>query len=340
MVLGILGGGQLGMLLTQAANKIGVDTFIYSDEKDSPAINYSQISLIQPYDNWDSINDFMESCDVVTFEFENIPFKTLNYILESKPVFPNPRINQIIQDRLLEKDFINKLNINTTDFIDLNKDSVINDTIFPAMLKTRRMGYDGKGQSVINSKNDLININYDIPYILEKKINLLKEFSIILTRYQDGKIFTYEPIENIHQNQILHTSTIPASIDSEVSKLARKQSEIIASSLNYIGTMCVEYFIDQEQKIYVNEIAPRVHNSGHLTLEAYNCSQFESHIRAVCNLEKKEPKRIKNAQMINVIGEEINNYRNKTMLKNSFFYDYEKKTIKLGRKMGHLTKIS
>ena len=328
------------MLLTQAANKIGVDTFIYSDEKDSPAINYSQISLIQPYDNWDSINDFMESCDVVTFEFENIPFKTLNYILESKPVFPNPRINQIIQDRLLEKDFINKLNINTTDFIDLNKDSVINDTIFPAMLKTRRMGYDGKGQSVINSKNDLININYDIPYILEKKINLLKEFSIILTRYQDGKIFTYEPIENIHQNQILHTSTIPASIDSEVSKLARKQSEIIASSLNYIGTMCVEYFIDQEQKIYVNEIAPRVHNSGHLTLEAYNCSQFESHIRAVCNLEKKEPKRIKNAQMINVIGEEINNYRNKTMLKNSFFYDYEKKTIKLGRKMGHLTKIS
>ena len=340
MVLGILGGGQLGMLLTQAANKIGVDTFIYSDEKDSPAINYSQISLIQPYDNWDSINDFMESCDVVTFEFENIPFKTLNYILESKPVFPNPRINQIIQDRLLEKDFINKLNINTTDFIDLNKDSVINDTIFPAMLKTRRMGYDGKGQSVINSKNDLININYDIPYILEKKINLLKEFSIILTRYQDGKIFTYEPIENIHQNQILHTSTIPASIDSEVSKLARKQSEIIANSLNYIGTMCVEYFIDQEQKIYVNEIAPRVHNSGHLTLEAYNCSQFESHIRAVCNLEKKEPKRIKNAQMINVIGEEINNYRNKTMLKNSFFYDYEKKTIKLGRKMGHLTKIS
>ena len=340
MVLGILGGGQLGMLLTQAANKIGVDTFIYSDEKDSPAINYSQISLIQPYDNWDSINDFMESCDVVTFEFENIPFKTLNYILESKPVFPNPRINQIIQDRLLEKDFINKLNINTTDFIDLNKDSVINDTIFPAMLKTRRMGYDGKGQSVINSKDDLININYDIPYILEKKINLLKEFSIILTRYQDGKIFTYEPIENIHQNQILHTSTIPASIDSEVSKLARKQSEIIANSLNYIGTMCVEYFIDQEQKIYVNEIAPRVHNSGHLTLEAYNCSQFESHIRAVCNLEKKEPKKIKNAQMVNVIGEEINNYRNKTMLKNSFFYDYEKKTIKLGRKMGHLTKIS
>jgi 5-(carboxyamino)imidazole ribonucleotide synthase len=340
MVLGILGGGQLGMLLTQAANKIGVDTFIYSDEKDSPAINYSQISLIQPYDNWDSINDFMESCDVVTFEFENIPFKTLNYILESKPVFPNPRINQIIQDRLLEKDFINKLNINTTDFVDLNKDSVINDTIFPAMLKTRRMGYDGKGQSVINSKDDLININYDIPYILEKKINLLKEFSIILTRYQDGKIFTYEPIENIHQNQILHTSTIPASIDSEVSKLARKQSEIIANSLNYIGTMCVEYFIDQEQKIYVNEIAPRVHNSGHLTLEAYNCSQFESHIRAVCNLEKKEPKKIKNAQMVNVIGEEINNYRNKTMLKNSFFYDYEKKTIKLGRKMGHLTKIS
>tara|TARA_B110000881_G_scaffold209932_1_gene216755 strand:- start:904 stop:1926 length:1023 start_codon:yes stop_codon:yes gene_type:complete len=340
MVLGILGGGQLGMLLTQAANKIGIDTFIYSDNSDSPAINYSQISLIQPYDDWDSINDFIESCDVITFEFENIPFETLNYILDSKPVYPSPKINQIIQDRLFEKEFISKLGIGTTNFINLHQDSKINNEIFPAMLKTRRMGYDGKGQSVMNSKDDLINIDFDIPYILEKKINLLMEFSIILTRYQDGKIYTYEPIENIHRDQILYTSSIPASINAEMSKLAQKQSEIIANSLNYIGTMCVEYFVDQEQRIYVNEIAPRVHNSGHLTLEAYDCSQFESHIRAVCNLEKKEPKKIKDAQMFNIIGEEINRYRNKPLLENSFFYDYEKKTIKTGRKMGHLTKLT
>ena len=249
MILGILGGGQLGMLLVQAANKIGIDTFVYSDSEDSPAINYSQKSLIQSYDDLGALDKFIKECDVITFEFENIPFETLNYILKDKPVFPSPHINQIIQDRLLEKKFINNLNIQTTDFIELNKNTKISEEIFPAMLKTRKMGYDGKGQYVINSKDDLINIDTNIPYILEKKINLLKEFSIIITRYQDGKVFTYEPIENVHQDQILHTSKIPASLSNEIINLAQKQSEIIINSLSYVGTMCVEYFVDHTQNI-------------------------------------------------------------------------------------------
>ena len=340
MILGILGGGQLGMLLAQAANKIGIDIFIYSNSDDSPAINYSQKSIIQSYDNLDTLDKFIKECDVITFEFENIPFETLNYILKDKPVFPSPHINQIIQDRLLEKKYINNLNIQTTGFIELNKDTKVNEEIFPAILKTRRMGYDGKGQSVINSKDDLVNIDMSIPYILEKKINLLKEFSIIITRYQDGKVFTYEPIENVHQEQILHTSKIPASISNEIMNTARKQCEIIANSLNYVGTMCVEYFVDQNEVIYVNEIAPRVHNSGHLTIETYDCSQFESHIRAVCNLPKKEPCKIKNAKMFNIIGEDIKKYRNQSAKEDCFFYDYEKKSIKSGRKMGHLTNIT
>ena len=340
MILGILGGGQLGMLLAQAANKIGIDIFIYSNSNDSPAINYCQKSIIQSYDNLDTLDKFIKECDVITFEFENIPFETLNYILKDKPVFPSPHINQIIQDRLLEKKYINNLNIQTTDFIELNKDTMVNEEIFPAMLKTRRMGYDGKGQSVINSKDDLVNIDMSIPYILEKKINLLKEFSIIITRYQDGKVFTYEPIENVHQEQILHTSKIPASISNEIMNSARKQCEILANSLNYVGTMCVEYFVDQNEVIYVNEIAPRVHNSGHLTIESYDCSQFESHIRAVCNLSKKEPRKIKNAKMFNIIGEDIKKYRNQSAKENCFFYDYEKKSIVSGRKMGHLTNIT
>ena len=340
MILGILGGGQLGMLLVQAANKIGIDTFVYSDSEDSPAINYSQKSLIQSYDDLGALDKFIKECDVITFEFENIPFETLNYILKDKPVFPSPHINQIIQDRLLEKKFINNLNIQTTDFIELNKNTKISEEIFPAMLKTRKMGYDGKGQYVINSKDDLINIDTNIPYILEKKINLLKEFSIIITRYQDGKVFTYEPIENVHQDQILHTSKIPASLSNEIINLAQKQSEIIINSLSYVGTMCVEYFVDHTQNIYVNEIAPRVHNSGHLTIESYDCSQFESHIRAVCNLTKKEPRKIENAKMINIIGEDIKKYRDQSTKGNYFFYDYEKKSIKTGRKMGHITNIT
>ena len=340
MILGILGGGQLGMLLAQAANKIGIDIFIYSNSNDSPAINYCQKSIIQSYDNLDTLDKFIKECDVITFEFENIPFETLNYILKDKPVFPSPHINQIIQDRLLEKKYINNLNIQTTGFIELNKDTKVNEEIFPAILKTRRMGYDGKGQSVINSKDDLVNIDMSIPYILEKKINLLKEFSIIITRYQDGKVFTYEPIENVHQEQILHTSKIPASITNEIMNSARKQCEILANSLNYVGTMCVEYFVDQNEVIYVNEIAPRVHNSGHLTIETYDCSQFESHIRAVCNLPKKEPRKIRNAKMFNIIGEDIKKYRNQSAKENCFFYDYEKKSIVSGRKMGHLTNIT
>ena len=340
MILGILGGGQLGMLLAQAASKIGINTFVYSDSEDSPATNYCEKYLIHSYDNLDALDKFIRECDVITFEFENIPFETLNYILKNKPVFPSPNINQIIQDRLLEKKFINNLNIQTTDFIDFNKDTKINEEIFPAILKTRRMGYDGKGQSIINSKNDLINIDMGIPYILEKKITLLKEFSIIVTRYQDGKVFSYEPIENVHKDQILHTSKIPALISNEIINLAQKQSEIIINSLNYVGTMCVEYFLDQAQNIYVNEVAPRVHNSGHLTIESYDCSQFESHIRAVCNLTKKEPQKIKNAKMINIIGEDIKKYRNQSIGKDYYFYDYEKKLIKNGRKMGHIISIT
>ena len=339
MILGILGGGQLGMLLAQAANKIGIDIFIYSNSNDSPAINYCQKSIIQSYDNLDTLDKFIKECDVITFEFENIPFETLNYILKDKPVFPSPHINQIIQDRLLEKKYINNLNIQTTDFIELNKNTKVNEEIFPAMLKTRRMGYDGKGQSVINSKDDLVNIDMSIPYILEKKINLLKEFSIIITRYQDGKVFTYEPIENVHQEQILHTSKIPASISNEIMNTARKQCEIIANSLNYVGTMCVEYFVDQNEVIYVNEIAPRVHNSGHLTINAYNISQFENHVRAVCKLGQVPLRKLSNAKMKNIIGDEIISYRSKEYGNGEFFFDYLKKVIKQNRKMGHLTTL-
>ncbi len=339
MILGILGGGQLGMLLCQAANKIGIDTFIYTDSYDSPATNYSKLSIIQPYDNKDSLNDFIQNCDVITFEFENIPYETLDYIIKSKPVFPNPGINKIIQDRLLEKDFINSLNIQTTKYIDVNSVKEIPENIFPSMLKTRRMGYDGKGQSVINSLKELSLINLNIPLILEKKINLLKEFSIIVTRYQNGQVFTYEPIENIHKNQILHTSKIPCSIEKNISNLALDQSINIANNLDYIGTMCVEFFLDKESNLYVNEVAPRVHNSGHLTIESYNCSQFESHIRAVCNIESKKPIKINNSEMLNLIGDDIKDYRDKKITKGHYFYDYEKKSIMDGRKMGHITKI-
>ena len=174
-------------------------------------------------------------------------------------------------------------------------------------------------------------------YILEKKVNLKKEISVILTRFINGETFIYEPIENLHKDQILKHSKIPAQISHEIFDQAQKNAKLIADKLDYVGTMCVEYFIDQQDNLLVNEIAPRVHNSGHLTINAFNISQFENHVRAVCGFKFEKSKKKTNAEMINILGNEINEYRSKTFQDGEFFFDYEKSSIKEKRKMGHLT---
>ena len=249
-------------------------------------------------------------------------------------------MNNIIQDRLTEKNFINKLDIDTVPFLEVSdkKLSKIDEDFFPAILKTRRMGYDGKGQSIINDLRSLTEIEQDT-YILEKKIDLKQEISVITVRYQDESLFSYLPIDNTHKDQILFKSISPALINQNLKLKALMWSEKIIKSLDYIGVICVEFFIDKNDKLYVNEIAPRVHNSGHLTIESYNISQFESHVRAVCNLEKIEPKIQNEAEMLNILGSDIFKYRNKVINDNQFFHDYFKNEAKKGRKMGHLTKI-
>jgi len=203
------------------------------------------------------------------------------------------------------------------------------------------MGYDGKGQFIINNKEEInkLEIDFNKEYVLEKKINLKKEISVIVTRFSNNECLIYEPFENYHINQILNKSFIPADITKDIFEKAQQQAKLIAEKLNYIGTMCVEYFIDKNNNLLINEIAPRVHNSGHLTINAYNVSQFENHIRAVCNFELIELKKLFNAEMINIIGEDIKIYRKKSYTKNEFFTDYLKQEIKEKRKMGHLTII-
>jgi 5-(carboxyamino)imidazole ribonucleotide synthase len=244
---------------------------------------------------------------------------------------------------LTEKDFINKLNIRTTQYIPIKKKSEIESVqnLLPGLLKTTTLGYDGKGQYLINSIKDLKNINIDFSheYILEKLVNLKKEISVILTRFSYEKYEIYEPIENIHEDQILKNSKIPADVDKKILEQSKLWATQIAEELNYIGTLCVEFFIDKNNNLYVNEIAPRVHNSGHLTINAYNVSQFENHVRAVCKLDQIPLKKISNAKMINLIGDQITFYRDKKFTPNEFFYDYLKKEIKNNRKMGHLTTL-
>ena len=342
ITLGIIGGGQLGSMMAIAAKKLNIKTVIFCDDVDAPAQNFCNNFIFGNYDDKAKIAEFIKHVDIVTFEFENIPYETLNEINKLKPVLPKPAVNRLIQHRLAEKDFINKLNIRTTRYVSIEKKSDLDslEDFLPGILKTTTLGYDGKGQHPIQSIDELnlLNIDFSKGYILEKLVKLKKEISIIITRFENQKYEIYEPIENTHQDQILRNSKIPADIDNKIFEQSKDWAMTISEELKYIGTLCVEFFIDRNDNLYVNEIAPRVHNSGHLTINAYNISQFENHVRAVCGLEQIPLKKISNAKMINIIGDEILKYREISKLNdNEFFFDYLKKEIKDKRKMGHVT---
>jgi len=340
ITLGIIGSGQLGSLLCQAAKKLNIKTVIISDDQQGPAQNHSDQFIFAKYDNKDKVKEFISKVDIVTYEFENIPIEILKSIDKEKKVLPKPDINQTVQNRKLEKTFINDLGIKTTEwaFIKSAEDVKKNEKLLPGILKTNTLGYDGHGQFVLDSLNDVKkDWCFTADYILEKKVNLKKEISVVITRYLNGETNIYEPIENVHKDQILNHSKIPAEINEEIFIKAQNNAKLISEKLDYVGTMCVEYFIDQDDNLLVNEIAPRVHNSGHLTINAFNINQFSAHVSAVCNLGLKKVEKISNAEMFNILGKEIETYRSKTFNKNEFFYDYGKKIIKDKRKMGHLT---
>ena len=288
ITLGIIGGGQLGSLLSVAANKLNVNTVIFSDDKNSPAKNFTKNFISGNYDDEKLIKEFLSKVNVITYEFENIPYKILRKLNEIKPVLPKPEINKLIQNRYTEKDFLNKNNIRTTRYslIKDEDDIKINDGLIPGLLKTCTLGYDGKGQFKIDKKENISSeIDFTKEYILEKLVKLKKEISVIITRFGHQRYEIYEPIENLHEDQILKHSKIPAQISEKIKNQATNWATIIAEELNYVGTLCVEYFIDNKDNLYANEIAPRVHNSGHLTINSHNVSQFENHIRAVCGLK-------------------------------------------------------
>ena len=342
--MGIIGGGQLGSMLSEAAKKLNIKSIIYCDDIDAPAQNFCEQFIYGDYNDKNKIQEFVNKVDLITYEFENIPFETLCEINKIKKVIPKPSINKLIQHRLTEKDFINKLNIRTTKYASVEKRTDIEalGDFLPGILKTTTLGYDGKGQYRIKSKQDLnsLNIDFSKGYILEKLVKLKKEISVIITRFGNNSYEIYEPIENTHEDQILKYSKIPAEINKRLFEESKEWSIRIAEELKYIGTLCVEFFVDRNENLYVNEIAPRVHNSGHLTINAFNISQFENHIRAVCSLEKIPLKKISNAKMINLIGNQIIPYRkNLKVDDNQFFFDYQKKEVKTKRKMGHITTL-
>ena len=344
ITLGILGGGQLGSMLSVAAKKLSIRSIIFSDDQDAPAQNFCDEFIFAKYNDKNKIHEFSKKVDYITFEFENIPYETLNELSKLKTVHPKPSVNRLIQHRLAEKDFVNKLNLRTTRYVHIEnrKDLEPLADFLPGILKTTTMGYDGKGQYPIKNIEQIssLEIDFSKKYILEKLVKLKKEISVIITRFGNNRYEIYEPIENTHEDQILKYSKIPAEISEKLFNQSKEWAIQIAEELKYIGTLCIEFFIDRNDNLYINEIAPRVHNSGHLTINAYNVSQFENHIRAVCALEQVQLKKISNAEMVNLIGNQITTYRKNIKLNdNQFFFDYLKKEIKEKRKMGHLTTL-
>ncbi len=342
--LGIIGGGQLGSMLATAAKKLNIKTIIFTNDINAPAQKFCDEFIHSKYNDKEKIYEFAKKVDIITYEFENIPFETLNELNKLKLVLPKPSVNRLIQHRLAEKDFINKLNIRTTRYVSVKKkeDLLTLNDFLPGILKTTTMGYDGKGQYPIKNLESInsLNINFNDEYILEKLVKLKKEISVIITRFSNNKYEIYEPIENTHEEQILRHSKIPANISKKLFNQSKEWATSIAEELKYIGTLCVEFFIDRNDNLYVNEIAPRVHNSGHLTINAYNVSQFENHVRAVCNLNQIPLQKISDAEMINLIGDQITPFReNPKINDNQFLFDYLKKDIKEKRKMGHLTTL-
>ncbi len=275
--LGIIGGGQLGSLLADAAKNIDIQTVILSDDPDAPGKHFATKFIFGQYDDDTTINNFINEVDLVTYEFENIPFTILKKINEKKKVLPKPEINKLIQHREAEKKFLNDNKITTTKYVTVRNEKNLSDNIdlLPGLLKTTTLGYDGKGQYKLNSLDDITSeIDFTKEYILEKIIHLKKEISVVITRYDQNSYEIYDPIENVHEEQILKYSTIPSDISHDIQTKSVEWAKQVVEKLDYIGTLCVEFFIDADDNLYANEIAPRVHNSGHLTMNSHNISQF------------------------------------------------------------------
>ncbi len=345
-VIGILGGGQLGRMTALAAATLGMKTHIFTDEKDSPASHVADKVTVASYSNKKALIKFAKEVDLVTFEFENIPLKTANIVADITTFRPNLNCLAITQNRLLEKDFLNNIGVKTAKYkkIENNKDFVLafKEVGVAGILKTATLGYDGKGQYVVNKNSKILaelKISRSKPYILEEKIDFIKEISVIIARGIDGSSLCYVPAENIHKNGILDVSVVPAKINDKLEVKAYEIAKLIADKLDLIGILAVEFFVTKNDELLVNELAPRPHNSGHFTLDACYTSQFEQFIRAICGWPLGSNLNHSAAEMKNLIGNDIKSYAEFLQDPANKLHLYGKKEIRDGRKMGHVTKL-
>jgi len=343
--IGILGGGQLGRMLAQAAARLGFKCHVFAPNPESPAFDVVHRVTCADYSDTQALDRFAEDVDLVTYEFENIPAETAAFLAARIPVRPDPKVLAITQDRLPEKNFVSGLGIATAPFAAIagpaELPAALNKIGLPAVLKTRRFGYDGKGQATIDHASSAEAAWRAVggqPCIIEAFVPFACEVSVVAARAHGG-VECFDVTENEHQNHILKMSRVPARVSARAAQEARQVAARIAHAFDYVGVLAVEMFLLREGGVLVNEIAPRVHNSGHWTLDAASISQFEQHIRAVAGWPLGKPVRHGRVEMINLIGDEVEDFREWLQVPGAAVHLYGKAAIRPGRKMGHVTRV-
>lgn len=346
--IGILGGGQLGRMIAIAAAGYGLKCCIYAPEAASPAFEVADSYIQAPWDDETALADFCDLVDVITYEFENVPAETAAFLAARKPLAPGLKALQTSQDRLTEKNFVSGLGVAVAPFASVDSVAELEAALVtlgrPAILKTRRFGYDGKGQIRINA-GDSADAAFEaigrVPAILEGFVPFTHEISVISARSADGDFAAFDVCENVHRNHILDVTTAPANISVALQQQAVAAARAIATALDYVGVLTVEMFVMADgETLLVNEIAPRVHNSGHWTIEGAHTSQFQQQVRAVCGWPLGDASRLGRATMTNLIGDDIDAWRDILAEPGASLHLYGKAEARPGRKMGHVTRIT
>lgn len=342
--IGILGGGQLGRMLAVAASRLGLNIHIYSPSADCPAASVSENLTVGAFDDVNSVIGFAKECDAVTYEFENVPAVTAKAASSVTPLRPGSRALDVSQDRLVEKSFLRaQVGVDVAGFEDITSVYDLRRAVkrlgLPCILKTRRFGYDGKGQVIIREQSEIDSaweVVAPLPCILEAFVPFEREVSVVAARGLDGKVVAYPLTENVHRNHILHTSTAPATDDNGT---AQSMAARILDQLDYVGVMGVEFFQMADGSLIVNEIAPRVHNSGHWTQDAGCTDQFEQHIRAVAGWPLGDAVPKHGVVMTNLIGKDVEAWKDLAAEPAAHLHLYGKSDMRKGRKMGHVNRV-
>ena len=348
--IGIMGGGQLGRMTALAAAPFGYRCHVFTPETGSPTEQVCDAATVASYDDTDALEAFAAAVDVVTFEFENVPYESVQLLESRVPVRPGWNVLRVSQDRLAEKEFINGLGVPTTPYRAVRNVEELKSAIsaigMPSVLKTARLGYDGKGQIIITPETDPAEAWASIKpeasggeAILEAFVDLALEVSVIVGRADSGEWAAFPVVENRHKNHILNTTHAPAPVSSSLAERAEQAACRIASELGVVGLLAVEMFITTDDELLINEIAPRPHNSGHWSMDACNCCQFEQFIRAVAGLPLGAVERHHDAIMQNLIGDEIEQWRSAVSEANAHVHVYGKAEARPGRKMGHINRL-